>query len=217
MKFRNIFHKRFLITGLLVVCSVVFLGFFSQSQKVNPLFQTFLVGIAFFLLVPMLYCKIVLREPLALLGWQRGKMWLGVLFSVLSVILALGIVLILSRFTVFREQYFISVTIQTNFLWFLMYELLLVPFIVLLYEVFFRGFIQMLWLRSFGILSVFVQAAIFLLLLFLSGDLSWQRVPALIFAPFAGLIVYASESLWYAIAATWLFFLLTDVFFLIVH
>lgn len=210
-------NKRFVITGLLVVFTVLFLGLFSQSDKVNPVFQTFLVSITFFLVVPMLYCKIVLKEPLKNIGWQAGKLFPGIFLSLASISVALALIFVLNRYTGFGTGYSLSYTIQSNFLWFLLYEACLVPFMALLYEVFFRGLVQRLWLNSFGLTAVLVQSVLFAGLLFLADDLSWQRVPALIFSLFSGIIVYYSGSLWYAWGASWFFYFLIDIFRLVLH
>jgi membrane protease YdiL (CAAX protease family) len=209
--------KKFITTGLLVLFSVFFLGYFSQVEKVNPVFQTFLVSVTFFLVVPVLYCKIVLKESLSSLGWEQGKFWPGVFIGIVSVILGLSIIVALSYFTSFKEYFILPASVKTNFLSFVIYEALLIPFTVLLYEVFFRGLVQRLWLNSLGLIGVLLQAGFFIGLLVLSSDLSWQRVPALIFAPLSGLIVYYSGSLWYAWAASFLFFFLTDIFLLVSH
>ena len=212
-----IFHRRFIVTGALVLFSVLFLGLFSQSGKVNPFFQTFLVSITFFLVVPVLYSKIVLEESLKNWGWQEGKMFLGMLVGMLSVAVAFGLIFVLTRTTAFSSEYFFPVTVQTHFGWFLVYELVVVAFTALLYEVFFRGLIQLLWLRSFGLWAVLFQALFVLTLLFLTGDISWQRAPLILFSPFAGLIAYFSQSIWYSWGASFLFFFLTDIFLLVIH
>lgn len=210
-------NKRFIVTGLLVLFSVFFLGLFSQSDKVNPVFQTLLVGVTFFLVVPVLYSKIVLKESLKNMGWQKGNGFLGVLAGILCVASALGVIFLLSRYTSFAEQYFFPVTVQLHFFWFFLYELFLVSLTTFLYEVFFRGLVQLLWLKPFGILAALFQAALFIGLLYLSDDISWQRAPLIIFSPLAGLVAYFSQSIWYSWAASWVFFFLTDVFLLVIH
>ncbi len=210
-------NRRFIITGLLVVFSLAFLGLFTESDKVDPVFQTLLVSITFFLVVPVLYSKIVLKESLKSLGWQAGRVWLGVFTSIISVVLALGVVFLLSRYTPFAKEYLFPIAVQTNFLWFIVYELVLVTLLTLLYEVFFRGLVELVWLRSFGFLAVFLQAALFALLLYLADDLSWQRVPVLLFSPLAGMIAYYSRSIWYSWGASFLFLFLTDVFLLVLR
>lgn len=208
-------NKRFIVTGLLVVFSVFFLGFFSQSDKVNPIFQTLLVSVTFFLVVPVLYSKIVLQESLKNMGWQEGRSFLGALTATLCVAVALGGVFVLSRFTPLSEEYLFPVLVQKSFFWFFLYEAVLVSLMTFLYEVFFRGLIQLSWLRSFGFAAVFLQAAIFVGLLYLSGDISWQRAPLILFSPLAGIVAYFSRSLWYSWGASWVFFFLTDVFLLV--
>ncbi len=217
MKALAFHHKRFIITGLLVLFSVIFLGIFSQSDKVNPIFQTLIVSSAFFLVVPVLYSKMVLKESLKNLGWQPGNVFFGVFVSICCVAVALGGVFALTRFTSFSEHYLLPVSVRTNFLWFMVYELILVTWTTFLYEIFFRGLVELLWLRSLGLVSVLFQTGLFTALLYLGDDLSWQRLPALIFCPLAGLIAYTSRSIWYSWAASWTFFFLTDVFLLVIH
>ena len=144
-------------------------------------------------------------------------MFLGVLVGMLSVAVALGLIFVLTRTTVFSSEYVFPVTVETHFGWFLVYELVVVAFTALLYEVFFRGLIQLLWLRSFGLWAVLFQALFVLTLLFLTGDISWQRAPLILFSPFAGLIAYFSQSIWYSWGASFIFFFLTDIFLLVIH
>ncbi len=210
-----ILTKRFVITGLLAVFSVFFLGFFTQADKVNPVFQMLLVSVAFFLVVPVLYCKIVLKESLHNLGWQGGNMFAGIILSLLAVSGGLITVYLLDRYTSFGRVYELPVSIQTDFRWFLLYEAIMMPVMILFYEVFFRGFIQLLWLRSLGVVSVLFQAGFFGLMFFLAGNLTTREVPLLLFAPLAGLIAYYSRSIWYSWGATWIFLFLIDVYFLV--
>ncbi len=211
----TILSKRFVITGLLAVFSVFFLGFFTQADKVNPIFQMLLVSVAFFLVVPVLYCKIVLKESLHNMGWQAGNIFSGTLLSLLAVSGGLVTVYLLDRFTAFGRLYELPMSIQTDFLWFLLYEALVMPVMTLFYEVFFRGFIGLLWLRTLGPISILLQAGLFVGMYFLAGDLSAKEVPVLLFAPLAGLIAYSSRSIWYSWGATWLFLFLVDVYFLV--
>ncbi len=216
-------YRRFIVTGLLVVFSLGFLSFFeqnvtaSQNASVNLLFQNLVVSVAFFLVIPFLYSKIVLKESLKNMGWQGGSWWAGMLVSLLSVAVGLCIIFLLTRFTVFADQYRLPERVEREFFWFMFYELLPVAFTALLYEVFFRGLIELLWLRHLGFLSVVVQAGIFFFLFFLAGDLSWQRLPVLLFSPLAGIVAYYSRSLWWSWGASWSFFFLTDVFLLILR
>lgn len=213
----SIFDRRFIVTGLLILFSIFFLGFFSQSATVNPLFQTLLVSITFLLVVPILYSKIVLKESLKNLGWQEGKLFLGILSGMISVALALAVMFLLIQTTSFGEKYSFPINVEMHFGWFVFYEVVVVTSVTFLYEFFFRGLVQLLWLRSFGIWAVVLQAMLFVGLLFLSDDISWQRTPIILFSVFSGAIAYFSRSIWYSFGASWVFFFLTDVFLLVIR
>lgn len=209
-------NRRFIITGLVIFFSLGFSEFFARSDGFSPVMQGFIAGIIFFLVVPVLYSKIVLKESLKNIGWQKGNVSAGVLTGIVSVILAGAIVVGLAyAFPNFREQYIFPATVEESFVWFILYEIVLVPFVVLLYEVFFRGFVQLLWLSEFGLWAIAIQTLLFLGLLFFDNSLSWQMVPFIIFSPLAGFIAYRSQSIWFSFAASWVFLFLTDIFFLI--
>jgi membrane protease YdiL (CAAX protease family) len=210
-------HRRFIITGLLVLFSVGFLGFFEESENVSPVVQGFIVSLVFFLAIPVLYSKIILREPLENIGWRRGDALAGVVSGIASVGLGVVVSVLLIKMSPFKEQYHLPGLAESEFLWFVLYEVVLVSLVTFLYEVFFRGFIQLLWLRDFGFLAVIAQVGIFYLLFFLSGGFLWQNAPILIFALFSGIIAHVSRSIRYSFAASWLFFFITDILVLTLH
>lgn len=211
-------NRRFIVTGLVAFFSLGFLGFFTESDRLSPVFQSFIVSVVFFLVIPVFYSKMVLKESLKNIGWQKGDVSAGILSGIVCVALGAAIVVGLAlTFPDFRAQYVFPVLVETNFVWFLLYELVLVTFTALLYEVFFRGLVELSWLRQLGLWSIVIQAALFFGLLFLSQAIVWQMAPLLIFCPLAGFIAYRSQSIWYSFAASCLFLFLTDVFFLIFH
>ncbi|MFZ2187352.1 MAG: CPBP family glutamic-type intramembrane protease [Candidatus Moraniibacteriota bacterium] len=211
-------HRRFIVTGILIFFSLGFLGVFTESDRLSPVLQGLIVSVAFFLVIPVFYSKMVLKESLKNIGWQKGDFGAGVFASIVSIAVAGGIVVGLARFFPgFHEQYIFPALVEKSFFWFVFYELVLVTFTVLLYEVFFRGLVQLSWLRAFGMWSILIQTVLFFGLLFLSQDIVWQAAPLLIFCPFAGFIAYRSQSVWYSSAASWVFLFLTDIFFLIFH
>lgn len=209
-------NQRFTITGLLVFFSLGFLGFFTESDTLSPVFQSFIVSVIFFLVIPLLYSKIVLRESLNKIGWQRGSVSAGVLTGILSVVVAGASVIGLAlAFPDFSAQYVLPLSVETSFVWFILYELVLLTVTVLFYETFFRGLVQLLWLETLGMWGIVIQTVLFYALIYLSQDISWAVAPLLIFCPLAGLIAYRSQSIWYSSIASWTFLFLTDIFFLI--
>ncbi|PIX89844.1 MAG: hypothetical protein COZ29_03070 [Candidatus Moranbacteria bacterium CG_4_10_14_3_um_filter_45_9] len=211
-------YRRFIVTGVLVFFSLGFLIFFTESDAFSPVLQKLIVSIVFFLVIPLLYSKMVLGESLKNLGFQKGNFGRGVFISILSVAVASGVVVWLAFvFPSFHEQFILPASVENSFFWFAFYELVLVALSVLLYEVFFRGLVELFWLREFGVWSILIQSVLFFGLIALSRNISWQIAPPLIFCPLSGLIAYRSQSIWYSIVASWIFLFLTDVFFLIYH
>lgn len=214
-------NKEFLVTSLVVMASLLFLGYFKESSQVSPALQSLIVAVAVFLVIPLLYCRIVLEQPLSRLGFQRGNPWAGIGGSVIALGLALSALFVLWNFTPLLESYRLPVAVEERFLFFVIYEVFLNGFFLFLFEVFFRGMILFLWLKDFRIWGVFIQAFIFAGILYLSGDLSEgvnpQILPMLLFAPLAGLIAYQSRSIWYSFGASWFFILLVDALVLILR
>lgn len=210
-------NKEFLTTTVIVVVSILFLGYFKESEQVDPKIQGLIVASTVFLVIPLLYCKIVLERPLSALGFQRGNPWAGIGGGVIALGAALGALFVLWNFTPLLEGYRLPVIVEEQFLFFVLYELFFNAFFLFLFEVFFRGMVLLLWLRELRIWGVFIQAALFGGILFLSDSIDAQSLPLLLFAPFAGLIAYQSRSLWYSLGFGWFFLLLVDTLVLILH
>lgn len=208
-------HKEFLMTTTVVVVSVLFLGYFHESEQVNQEIQSLIVMTAVFLVIPLLYCKIILREPLSRLGFQRGNPWAGIGGGILALGAALGGLFVLWNFTPLLKGYQLPIIVEEQFLFFVLYEIFFNGVFLLLFEVFFRGMVLLLWLYDLKLWGVFVQAALFTGIFYLSHSIDAQAIPLLIFAPFAGLIAYQSRSLWYSFGASWFFLLLVDTLTLI--
>lgn len=210
-------NKEFLTTTILVVASVLFFGLFDAHPDMSPELQGVIMSVTVFLVIPLLYCKIVLRKPLSTLGFQRGNPWAGIGGSVLALVAALGALFVLWNFTPLLEGYRLPVIVEEQFLFFVLYELVLNATFLFIFEVFFRGLILLLWLRELKVWGVFLQAGFFIGILFLTGSIDAQSIPMILFAPFAGLIAYQSRSLWYSFGAGWFFLLLVDSLVLILR
>jgi membrane protease YdiL (CAAX protease family) len=210
-------HKEFFGTSTVAVGSLVILWMLGGDSRVSPMLQSIIAAVGVFLVMPLVYCKLLLGRPLSALGFQKGNPWAGIGGGVLALITALAALFALWNFTPLLRDYQLPVIVEEQFLFFVLYEVILGGFITLLFEVFFRGFVMLLWLRKWGVWSVVVQAVLFSFLVYVSGGLNASMIPALVFAPFAGLIAYQSQSLWYSYSASWFFFFLTDAIVLILR
>lgn len=211
----SILNRRFLITGTLVLFSLVFIAFFKESPRIHPVFQGFIVNVVFFLVIPLLYSKMILKESLDNLGLRKGEVMWGIIALVACVLFGLLLIILLSKSFPIREQHMFPGLVKMDFFWFVLYETVLVSFVAFLHEVFFRGLIQFLWLGHLGFLAVFLQAGLLWGVYFMAGSLSFENAPLLLFAPLAGVIAHYSRSIWYSWAGSWLFLLLVDIFVLI--
>lgn len=210
-------HKEFIGTSIVVIASVLLLGYFEENETIDPVLQTIIAAIGVFLVIPVAYCRIMLGRPLSALGFHKGNTWAGVGGSILALAVALSALFVLWNFTPLLREYQLPVAVEEQFLFFVLYEVFLNGFIVFLFEVFFRGFVMLLWLRKWGFWSVIVQAALFSALLYASSGVTAATIPYFIFAPFAGLIAYQSRSIWYSYGASWFYFFLTDAIVLILR
>jgi membrane protease YdiL (CAAX protease family) len=208
--------KRFVLTGLLALVSLLFLGFFRESDRVSPVLQGYIVGLVFFLVVPLIYCKMILKEPLSALGFEKGKALPGFFWGLVGIAAASGVLLALDRFTGLLSGYRFPASVERSFVGFILYETIVVVLTVLMYEVFFRGLVMRIWLGPvIGFPAVLVQAVLFGALLFSGGSLEPAQAPFLLASLFSGLTVYFSRSLWYGLLVSWAIVFLSDIFVLI--
>lgn len=199
-----------------MIAALLLVGLTNPSTNLNPVVQSAIVSLAAFLVLPLLYCKMILKRPWTELGFQRGSLFAGIGGSLIAISAGLVFLFGLMHFTPLFEGARLPVSVEKNFFVFLLYEVVLNGWIALLLEVFFRGFVMLLWLRRLGFLSVFVQAALFAGLVYETNSFSTQMIPLLLFSPLAGLIAYQSRSILASWAASWFFLFLVDALLLIV-
>lgn len=207
-------EKRFIGTASLIAFSFIFFAFFEQTESLSSVTQGFIIAIIFFLGLPLAYCRYILDEPFTKLGIQSAEHVKAILWSVLGAFFGFLLVWGLNNtFPQMASQTIFPVLVENNFGWFVLYALIAIPVTFLIYEVFFRGMIQYLWLgntwRAFG-----VQAVFFWLLVWLGEGVSFSSIPLLLTPILAGLVMKKTASLWYAWFASSLFIFLTDVLFL---
>jgi hypothetical protein len=200
--------KEFLISsGVILLC--LFLFFFFPAQD---FFQKIFREIFFFLLVPVLYIKFVLKKDLADFGWNFSCQRTGIYWTA-GIIFSLTLVLgILIKFTAFSESYFLSRTIRENFWAFLFYELVAFNFLFFLQEFFFKGFVLFTLAKKFKGWSVGIVFSLYALILLLENDFSWQMTPLILYMLGGSLIAYKNKSFWLSYLVGLIFIILLDSF-----
>ncbi len=206
--------QRNIMTAALVIATLVIFGGMKEIPTMGTALQSVIAGLVLFLVLPIMYCRIVLKEPLASIGFRNAR-WLPALFwgSVSLGVGGVGLLFVASN-PVFKEAYRLPSIVEQDFLWFVAYEVIVVGSIALLYEVFFRGLVMKLWLAPLGVWSVLVQALIVTGFLVLTGGWSWQYVSLIYASLFSGLVAYFSGSILASWVASWTLFFLIDIIFL---
>jgi len=207
-------RRQFVATGLTVLGTLLLYYFFPFDKKLNDIVQTIASGVALFLVLPILYVRFILKEPVSLIGFRGSDRRYGWISIPLVTIPILSVLYLLVRYYPVEEGYYIPSLAEGSFLVFLLYEILLVGAIAFLYEVFFRGFIQLLWLRGLGLWSVFIQAGIFFVFVLFTAGVTWQNVPMILSAFAAGFTAHYTRSVWYSWVASWLLLFLSEAYFL---
>ncbi|NTW13413.1 MAG: hypothetical protein HGA31_00085 [Candidatus Moranbacteria bacterium] len=207
--------RRFLATGLLVVATLVSFRLFPTDPRVNGSVQAIVLGIAFFLLLPMAYVLVVLKEPLPSIGFSGSVRKLGFLSVPIAVVPIVSIWYMLLQMTDAKTGYSLPAFIQSSFPFFVLYEVFLVGTIAFLYEVFFRGLVMLSWLTRSGIMSVFLQAALFIAFLVVPDGFGWEYVPMMFAALSSGFVAYHTRSIYYSWFSGWVTLFLADVLFLL--
>lgn len=212
-------YKEHGITLMVVMATFLFFILTPLQETLGSALQGFIIAFIFFGLLPLGYHFLILKKSRATFALEIGAWRTRVLLLLPVILVALGITIVCYQlFSDFRENFLLPGRIEQSFAWFVGYELLLVPALVLLYEIFFRGFLQKSWLEnSFGGWAILVQGVIFILFLLLTASFGWGVFPLVLFSFFSGFLVWYNNSLLQAWIASWLYLLLFDVFLLIMR
>jgi membrane protease YdiL (CAAX protease family) len=201
--------KNFIIhIGIILLSMFLFIAFPIES---GSMFQRVVVNVTFLLVIPALYITIVLKKKLSAFGVAKGNVRAGIFWGSLSLVVALLIFYLVVEYSGFSKSYLIPDLVRHKFSYFLLYQLLLVGFFSITYEFFFRGLVMLGLEKYLGDRwSMIVQFLLFLLFLAFTGGIGWQMFYFILMAALSGLVVQKSRSVYYSMAATWIFILLAD-------
>jgi membrane protease YdiL (CAAX protease family) len=209
--------RKFVVTGGALFLALLLFVFFPGTDRLPIGMQSIIAFVIFFLLFPLFYAKFILGEGWESVGFRMDPSLSSSIGVVLSVVVGFTIFFFGYQFwPALHEAYRLPFVIERSFLAFVRYELFLLA-ILFFYEVFFRGFVQLLFLRRFGFWSVFFQWGIFLSFLFASQSFGMDQVAMILFAPLSGWVAYRSQSIWLSFFASGLFFIAVDVFLLLAN
>lgn len=209
IKIKNkVLTKDFLIT-IAVILSC--LGLFIYFPTLNNI-QELTKEVFFFLFIPLLYIKFILKKNISAWGLNMQNKKEGFVWAVLMLLLSLVIVYIFIRFTSFTTYYPLSSLVINSFWIFLVYILIFINLILFLQEYFFRGFVLFTFYQKIGYWSILIQVGLYLIVLLLApGNFQqtfWQVLPFTILAFTNGVTAYKSKSMVYSYFSGLLFFLI---------
>lgn len=212
-------YKEDIITFLLVVITFLLFVFTPGKETLGSAVQGFILALIFFGFLPLGYHFFVLRKKREDFGFGKEVWNKGTWLIAPAVLIALSLSsLIFFLFPAFQEAVMLPSAIQESFPLFVTYELLLVPMLALLYEIFFRGLIQKIWLQKhWSYWAIFAQSGIFILFLLMTGSLGWNALPFILFSFFSGFLVWKNNALLQAWVASWLYLFFFDIFVLIMR
>ncbi len=212
-------YKEDIITLLVVIITSLFFVFTPGRETLGSVVQGFIMALIFFGLLPLGYHFLVLKKSRETFGLAEGAWRTRPFLIVPAVIVALLLTIVCFRLLPgFQEAFLLPSVVESSFGWFVGYELILVPLLVAVYEIFFRGFIQKSWLEKHGgAWAIFGQGIIFIIFLAMTASFSWITAPFIFFSFFSGFLVWYNNSLIQAWIASWLYLLLFDLFLLIMR
>lgn len=211
--------KQDIVTLLVVLTTLGFFIFSPSAIDLGPALQGFIIALVFFGFLPLGYHFLIHGGSAEQFGLIRGNARRGTIESIVAAVLLFVFTVALYKvFPVIGSSYELPLRVTESFGWFLVYELAIVPSTLILFEIFFRGFVQQSWLSGrLGWFSVLAQGILFIVFLFATQSLALSTLHLVLLAFVAGFLVHRTRSLWYALATGWLYLLLLDVYFLIIR
>jgi hypothetical protein len=209
--------RKFVVTGGALFLALGLFVFFPSTARLSAGTQSLIALLIFFFAFPLLYVRYVLHESWQELGFRMEQTladWMRVCLALLS-----GWALFFCLYQWWpslHEAYRLPFAVERSFFSFVRYEVFILG-TLFFYEVFFRGFVMLVFLRRFGVSAIFWQTGVFLLFLAGSASLDMSQMVMILFAPLSGFVAYRSRSIWYSFCAIGLFFLTVDIFLLIAN
>jgi membrane protease YdiL (CAAX protease family) len=199
-----------LISGSMVILSCLLLALFFPVQN---LIQTATRDIAFFIIIPSIYIRFILKKPLSDFGLNLKDKKTGFFWFILMTLFLFFTFYFLTAYTGFSKEYKIHEGIIGNFHWFIFYELVLINIIIFIQEFFFRGLVLFLFSGKIGAWAIAIQGILNIALIASdpSGQrLSWPELPLSVVAISSGIVAYKSKSFMFSYFSALLFHLLLD-------
>ena len=200
-------NREILVNSLVVLVCLLAVFFFPTEG----LFQDLISMAVFLIATPILYVKLILKKDLAEFGFQMGDWKEGIWGMLTAFLFSAPLLYILINYTDLLQKQDPLKIMQGRFGDFLYYEAVFSLALVLMFEIFLRGFVLLGTARKIGIWSIGLQFLLTLLLIWIIDIFPLGISYYLILGSFfSGIIAYRSRSLIFGLAFNVLFVLIAD-------
>lgn len=190
-------NKEITLSTLFIISCLIIYSIFPAVG----IFQKILTSLFFFVFIPFLYIKFILKKSLRNFGFSLGDRREGIKWGIISIVISLlGVFLLINVFSL-EQKYVLPRSVVDNFSYFLFYEFLIVFFVSFIYDFFFKGFIFYIYREKISVYAVLVQFFVFLLFLFFNKSLNWNFAFYILYSIPGSFIVNKSNSLLYSLIA----------------
>lgn len=202
------------LTSFLVAIFCFFMVYYFPA---DDYLQNLTKNIFFFIVIPFLYVKLVLQRDVCDFGvnWKNkktGLIWGLAMFLFLEILFFLII-----RYTEFDKIYTPPIFVKISFWYFLLYELILINFLFLLQEIFFKGFLLSVLREKLGPWAILIQSVVFLFPLFIYSSYFIQLLPMIALSLLGGLVAYKTRTFIFSYLAGIVFLIILDAYIIFIN
>jgi hypothetical protein len=194
MDTNNINKKESAFLFVFVVISLFVYKIFPIQNIVQSIISLFL----FFVIVPILFNKYIAKKKISEMGLKIGDYRKGFLFGGISIAFSVIVLVFIFRYADLLKHYPLPGSVSVDFAKFLYYELAIVLGLVVVFEIFFRGFLMFSFEKLLGYWSILFQWMFFFFTIWIMGRSVWDFLPFVVFAQFAVFIAKKSDSIFYS-------------------
>lgn len=211
-RLKMLIKNKELSISFLVILFCIILGLvFPASNTIEEITRS----IFFFVALPVLYIKFVLKKDISDFGFNIENNKYGLLWGAANLAIIAILFYALIKLTPFEKNYRLSTYASNKFWIFIIYELVFVNISIFINEFFFRGFILNIFSKKLGFISIAIQSALCISIAVIAESSVWQVAPLLIFSVTGGITAYKTKSFIYSYFSELLAIIILDAY--IIH
>ncbi len=155
-------------------------------------------GVFFVLMfiLPLLYMKFGMKQPLRDFGWGLGDIKYGLKWLISIPVIVVPVIYLASKMPGMRVEYPLAKSLLTNQSHFVFYEIIYILFYYMAWEFFFRGFLLFGLKDRFGAVNAILIETISSTLVHIDKP-EGEIIGAIVVGILFGMIALRSKSIWY--------------------